>query len=95
MSMKRTKQRGSGKDDKDGGVDFWAKPVAPEKVWAEEVEGKDDSAFSTYTLGAKYAKGQLVTHAKFGKGIVVDADASRVEILFADGKKKFGHSQVS
>ena len=41
----------------------------------------------------RYGKGQLVLHAKFGKGIVVDVEASRVEILFQEGKKKLGHGQ--
>lgn len=93
--MKRTKQRSGGRDGKDTEVDFWAKPQAPEKVWAEEVEGKDEASFAAYSLSTKYALGQLVSHVKFGKGIVVDVEASRVEILFADGKKKLGHGQAS
>ncbi len=96
MSMKRTKQRGAGADrDKDNVVDFWAKPVAPEKSWDEQVEGKPEDAFTPYVLSARYAKGQLVLHTKFGKGVVVDADALRVEILFQDGRKKLGHGQAS
>jgi hypothetical protein len=93
MSMKRTKQRGGAGKDKDAGVDFWAKPAAPEKTWDEQVEGKGDEDFAPYNLGERYAKGQLVAHSKFGKGVVVDADATRVEILFQDGKKKLGHGQ--
>jgi hypothetical protein len=96
MSMKRTKQRGAGgKEDKDAPVDFWAKPQPAEKTFAEDVEGKDDSAFTAYTMAARYTKGQLVTHPKFGKGIVTDVEPSRVEILFGDGKKKLGHGQAS
>jgi hypothetical protein len=95
MSMKRTKQKSGGRNDKDSDVDFWAKPQAPEKSWAEQVEGKDDAAFSPYSMASRYAKGQLIAHVKFGKGVVVDADASRVEILFSDGKKKLGHGQAS
>jgi ribosomal protein L4 len=94
MSMKRTKQRGAGGGrDKDTEVDFWAKPAAPERSWGEEIDGKPDNAFMPYALSARYAKGQLVVHTKFGKGVVVGADASRVEILFQEGKKKLGHAQ--
>jgi hypothetical protein len=92
MSMKRTKQRTGGRE-KDGGVDYWKKPTEPEKTWDEHVEGKTDDAFRPYTLAERYTKGQLVLHSKFGKGVVVDADQSRVEILFQDGKKKLGHGQ--
>ena len=92
MSMKRTKQRGPGGDrDKDTTTDFWAKPAMPEKTWEEAMEGRPDDAFAAYSMTSRYAKGQLVTHPKFGKGVVTEADASRVEILFQDGKKKLGH----
>jgi hypothetical protein len=94
MSMKRTKQRGAGSRGNDTEVDFWAKPVEPEKSWNEQTDGKPDDAFAPYVLSQRYAKGQLVSHSKFGKGVVVDADAVRVEILFQDGKKKLGHGQT-
>jgi hypothetical protein len=94
MSMKRTKQRGAGGRDKDTDIDFWAKPSEPEKTWEEQVEGKADDAFVSYQLSERYTKGQLILHSKFGKGVVLDADASRVEILFQEGKKKLGHGQA-
>ena len=94
MSMKRTKQRGTGGRDKDTGTDFWAKPAEPERSWEEHIDGKPDDAFVPYVLSERFAKGQLVLHTKFGKGVVVDADAARVEILFQEGKKKLGHGQA-
>ncbi len=94
MSMKRTKQRGTSSSRyKDTDLDFWAKPKEAEKSWQELIEGKPDEGFVPYNLSDRYAKGQLVVHTKFGKGIVVEADAHRVEILFQDGKKKLGHGQ--
>jgi hypothetical protein len=95
MSMKRTKQRGTSSGRvKDTDLDFWAKPKEAEKSWQEQIEGKPDEGFIPYNLADRYAKGQLVMHAKFGKGIVVEADAHRVEILFQDGKKKLGHGHA-
>jgi hypothetical protein len=95
MSMKRSKGRGAGGGrEKETDLNFWAKPTEPEKTWEEQVEGKPEDAFVPYTLTERYAKGQLVLHAKFGKGIVVDADQTRVEILFQEGKKKLGHGQA-
>ena len=95
MSMKRTKQRGAGGGrDKDTDTDFWAKPSAPERTWEEQIDGKPEDAFVPYTLSERYAKGQLVLHTKFGKGVVVEVDATRVEILFQEGKKKLGHGQT-
>lgn len=94
MSMKRTKQRSSGKD-KDNEFDPWAKKPEPEKTYEEHMEGKADDAFKPWALATKFAKGDLLTHPKFGKGVVVDVEATRIEILFADGKKKLGHAQAS
>jgi hypothetical protein len=93
MSMKRTKQRSSGRE-KDVESDFWKKPTEPEKTWEQAMEGQADDAFLPYALSSKFTKGQLVTHVKFGKGVVTDADASRVEILFQEGTKKLGHGQT-
>ena len=91
--MKRTKQKSSGKE-KDGEVDFWAKPATPEKTWEEAVEGKPDDEFTQYVMTERFTKGQLVLHSKFGKGIVMDVEPVRVEILFQEGKKKLGHGQA-
>lgn len=92
MSMKRAKQRTGGRE-KDTEIDYWAKPTEPEKTWEEQVDGKPDDAFVPYNMTEKYTKGQLVLHTKFGKGIVVDVEPVRVEILFQEGKKKLGHGQ--
>jgi hypothetical protein len=94
MSMKRTKQRGAGKD-KDVETDFWAKPTAPEKTWEEAMDGQAEDAFLPYALSTTFTKGQLVLHVKFGKGLIVEVEPSRVEILFQEGKKKLGHGQAS
>jgi hypothetical protein len=94
MSMKRSKQRSGSGRDKDTETDFWAKPAEAEKSWGELVEGKPDDSFVPYALSQRFNRGQLIVHPKFGKGVIVDADAMRVEILFQEGKKKLGHGQA-
>ena len=91
--MKRAKQKTPGKE-KDGETDFWAKPATPEKTWEESVEGKPDGDFTLYAMTERFTKAQLVLHPKFGKGIVMEVEAARVEILFQEGKKKLGHGQT-
>ncbi len=94
MSMKRTKQRSSGSsrsDDDDSNV--WAKPAEPEPTWAE-VESKPEGSFVAFALSSRYAKGDLIAHPKFGKGLVLAAEPTRIEVLFQDGKKKLGHAVV-
>ena len=43
-------------------------------------------------MSSKYAKGDLIQHPKFGKGLVLVVEATRIEVLFQDGKKKLGHA---
>lgn len=94
MSIKRTKQASSTSRNRESsnennfGV---AKPVVPEKPWAEQIEGKPDSAFVAYAMTERFEKGALVRHAKFGKGVVVGVEPQRIEVLFEEGTKKLGH----
>ncbi len=92
MSMKRTKQRSTGsratEDDEDKA---WGKPAEPEPKWAE-VEAKPEGSFIPFVLSSRYAKGNLILHSKFGKGLVLGVEGARIEVLFQDGKKKLGHT---
>jgi hypothetical protein len=94
MSMKRSraKSSGSGRGQGDDDSNYFAKPKEAEKTWAELVEGKADDAFVAYALTVRFAKGQLVTHPKFGKGIVTNVEGARIEVLFEEGPKKLGHA---
>jgi hypothetical protein len=91
MSMKRSKQRNSGPTRRDQEDDAWAKPAGPEPDWAE-VESKPDDSFVPFALSSRYAKGDLISHPKFGKGLVLAVEGTRIEVLFRDGKKKLGHA---
>jgi hypothetical protein len=93
MSMKRSKQRSSGSgrySNRDDDPPPWSKPEGPEPLWAD-VDAKPGEAFVPFALTSKYAKGDLILHSKFGKGIVVAVEGARIEVLFQDGKKKLGH----
>lgn len=93
MSIKRTKQRSfRRRDDEVSFTSFSNKGGdEPEKTWEEQVTGHPDDAFAPYSMQATLARGALVNHPKFGKGVVVAVEAQRVDILFADGKRKLGH----
>ena len=59
---------------------------------AEATEGKEDGAYVLYSMASRFTKGQLVIHAKFGKGVVIGVETQRIEVLFEDGPKKLGHA---
>jgi hypothetical protein len=91
MSMKRTKQRSSARESEDE-TPAWGKPADPEPTWAGEVEPKPEASFLPFALSSRYAKGNLILHPKFGKGLVLGVEGARIEVLFQDGKKKLGHT---
>jgi hypothetical protein len=91
MSMKRTKQRSFGKDrDSDEASPFF-KAAEPEKTYEQLMEGKTDDMFAPYDMAQRYEKGALLSHTKFGKGIVIGIEGMRIEVLFAQGPRKLGH----
>lgn len=92
MSIKRTKQVNNRRDDKDADSDFWTAEKKPEKTWAEQLEGKPDAEFVPYALSARFAKGALLSHPSFGKGVVTTVVGTRIEVLFESGVKKLGHA---
>jgi hypothetical protein len=92
MSMKRSKQPSTARRGGDASTFGFMKGPEPEKTWDEQVTGQPDEAFLPYSLRTRYAKGALIAHPKFGKGAVVSVLGSTMEVLFADGRKKLGHS---
>jgi hypothetical protein len=94
MSMKRTRAKsfGTSRRHDDAPISFnKAAREEPEKSWEEHTEGKPDEAFAAYSMKARYERGALIAHPKFGKGVIVHAEEQRVDVLFADGKRKLGH----
>jgi hypothetical protein len=94
MSIKRTKQRSfrRGSDEVET-FSFNPKPEdEPEKSWEEQLAGQPDEAFVPYSLKGPLTRGMFISHPKFGRGVVLGVEDSRADVLFADGKKKLGHS---
>jgi len=92
MSMKRSKEvrrRGRDSDENDGF--FSSKAAAKQWDWEKDVSPQPDELFAKYAPQARFAKDALVMHAKFGKGVVIDVEPSRVEVLFQEGPKKLAH----
>lgn len=91
MSMKRSKEvRRRGRDENEN--DFFSnKPAAKVWDWEKDVSPQPDDVFTKYAPKARFAKEAFVLHPKFGKGVVLDAEPSRVEVLFQEGPKKLVH----
>ncbi|MBI5510251.1 MAG: hypothetical protein HY903_15955 [Deltaproteobacteria bacterium] len=95
MSIKRTKQRTFSPRQRDDEISLNPhKPAEPDKSWEQHVAGQADDAFAPFSLKTRYAKGALLDHATFGKGVVLGAGPTVIEVLFKDGKKKLGHGMA-
>lgn len=91
--MKRAKpvnRGGRTSTQSEGPLGFGPAPETPK--WEELVAPREEGDFKPYAMTATFARNDLVTHPKFGKGVVVMVDGAKVEILFQDGARKLGHS---
>jgi hypothetical protein len=56
--------------------------------YQKQIEGRDTSGASPYSMEGTYDIDDLIDHAKFGIGLVVNhASPGRIEVLFEDGPK--------
>ena len=92
MSIKRTKTRTFGGSPTGMSEDPFLKKPVVELTFEQMIEGKADELFLPFDLGKRYEKGALIMHSKFQKGVVLEVEASKIEVLFADRKIKLGHA---
>lgn len=96
MSIKRSRHVSRGSRSRDADARPFSlsshEPVEPPKSWEESVGGQPEEAFTGYSLKAVLTAGELIRHAKFGKGVVVRIEGKRAVVLFEDGEKKLGHA---
>ena len=69
-----------------------SKPPEPDPTWDADVAGKPDEGFVPYALTARFERGALIAHPKFGKGIVVRAEGKQIDVRFQDGDRKLGQA---
>ena len=92
MKRSRAKTYGSSRRYDDAQVSFNKQGgQQPEKPWEEYVADQSDDAFAPYSMKTRFEGGALLSHPKFGKGVVLHVEEQRMDVLFADGKRKLGH----
>lgn len=63
--------------------------------WERRILGQAATAFTRFTVNAKFRPDQLVTHKKFGEGYVVELlEDDKLTIMFADGAKTLVHGKA-
>jgi hypothetical protein len=89
MSIPRPKRPTYRKADEQANAgDRHGQQTAKVPKWKESVSEQPDDAFKPYAPTSTYDLNAFVSHAKFGKGIVVAVERGKVGILFEEGIKK-------
>jgi hypothetical protein len=92
MSIHRPKRATSRRSDTPAAGRASSPSSAPKPPkWKDVVADKPDAAFAAYAPALTFEKDALVSHSKFGKGIVVEVDGNKLHVLFEEGVRKLLH----
>jgi hypothetical protein len=92
MSIHRPKRAASRRTDSASSLRSASNaPSTKPPKWKDVVADQPDQAFAAYNTGATFARDALVAHPKFGKGVVLEVDGNKVQVLFEEGIRKLLH----
>lgn len=92
MSIHRPKRATSRRADATAaGRQSPSSPSFKPPKWKDVVGDKPEASFVPYAPSTTYSLDALVTHAKFGKGVVLEVDGNKIHILFEEGMRKLLH----
>jgi len=92
MSIHRPKRVTFRSNSRENGAASDGQKEAKLPEWAEAVEGKGPKEFKPYAVTTTYGQGDLVKHAKFGEGVVLSVEPTKMEVLFESGPRKLAHA---
>jgi hypothetical protein len=71
-----------------------AKSPSPAREWQTTVADRDSKEFVPYSIHTTFETGQLVSHPKFGSGLVKETlAAQKLSVLFKDGPRTLVHGR--
>jgi hypothetical protein len=68
-----------------------SKASKDEQAWKAALGDRDVAGALGYRPSARFDKGGLIAHAKFGVGVVTRTEGTKVEVLFRDGPRILVH----
>jgi hypothetical protein len=72
-----------------------SKTKSKASYYAKLMDGRDLSKAAGYNVCRHFVKGDMITHSKFGVGVVVEEkDISKIEVLFESGPKILIHART-
>lgn len=94
MSMKRARKTGPGGrgSNAEGALTPFGQPLPSIPSWQEAVGDKPDAPSRPWALTETFARDEIIEHPKFGKGLVVMVQGTKIQVLFQEGTKMLGHA---
>jgi hypothetical protein len=94
MSMKRARKTGPGgrAGDSEGALTPFGQALPTIPSWQEAVGDKTDLTCRPWSLTTSFARNEVIEHPKFGKGLVVFVQGTKIQVLFQEGTKMLGHA---
>ncbi|MBN2419253.1 MAG: hypothetical protein JXL81_07700 [Deltaproteobacteria bacterium] len=60
------------------------KPLDPAKKLERLIEKLKEKTPLHYTMSGSFKKDDVIDHDTFGKGVVIDSDFKKIDVLFSD-----------
>ena len=90
MSLNRPK-RASSRSTKEVDTGYEAVADLRNMRWQSAIDGRNPKDFRLYSVGHSYAAGEGLYHPKFGNGVVVEVESTKITVLFELGERKLAH----
>ena len=62
---------------------------SPAQLWEKALAGKDRAGSKAYSINDSFEPGDVIEHARFGRGVVTEIEGHRkMHVLFKEGPKR-------
>jgi hypothetical protein len=94
MSMKRARKTGSGgrSNEVEGALTPFGQALPGLPDWQSAVGDNADASYRPWSMTASFARDERIEHPKFGRGLVVLVQGTKIQVLFQEGTKMLGHA---
>jgi hypothetical protein len=95
MSMKRVRSKtgpaGRGSSS-EGALTPFGQALPGIPAWQEAVGDKPDAPSRAWSMSTTFVRDEIIEHPKFGKGLIVMVQGTKIHVLFQEGTKILGHA---
>lgn len=90
--MKRARKSGPAGRNSEGALTPFGQALPDVPIWQAAVADKPDAPSRPWSMTVSFARDEIIEHPKFGKGIVVMVQGTKITVLFQEGTKILAHA---